>query len=1099
LQQLPPAIGLFDLRLHNNLARVFTCQNSTLMKSNDCNQLLKSLYFIPIFLVLCICLTAQHAGQMNSRQIAASGLFKGNADWENPSLVDWNKEAAHAAFFWYDSKEKALADEKTTSPFYQSLDGQWKFNYTEKAKDRPTNFNLPTWNDKHWVTMVVPSNWELQGAGMPIYTNIIYPFPKNPPFVGDDNPVGTFRRNFTVPAAWNGQEIFLHFGSITGAAFVYVNGQKVGISKSAKLAAEFNITKYLKKGNNLLSVQIFRWHDGSYLEDQDFWRLTGIEREVFLFSLPKTAIWDYFLKPDLDETYKNGSFSANIQIRKFKPLVNSAAFLTLEIQDPEGNIKFTQKQTLQPNQDSMQTVSFSASIPNIRTWSAETPNLYNCIIRLTDNNGKLIHVTATKIGFRKVEIKNAQLLVNGKKVIFHGVNRHEHDERLGHVPTKELMIKDIQLMKQYNINSVRTAHYPNDPLWLKLCDEFGLYVVDEANVEIHGMGVSNSGQLDSTIHPAYLPEWAPSIMDRITRMVERDKNHASVITWSMGNECGNGNVFREAYRWIKARDNSRPVLFEQASEEWNTDIVSPMYPPIQYMKRYAADSTKTRPFIMCEYAHAMGNSSGNFQTYFDIIHSSKHMQGGFIWDWVDQGILQTNAYGKKFWAYGGDFGAGHLQNDENFCANGLVAADRSPHPGIYEVKKVYQNIVFKNLDWKTGMVEVHNRFNFIDLANYYFTWQLLKNGEVVYTDSFTVAIGPDQMKLQQLKLPVMQQGNEWFLNIFAYTKSATAAIPSGHEVAREQFGLDAKAFFNQLKQNTFSGEKSINTKREGNLLHFSTASVAGTFHLKQGKFTKYTINGFSPIQSFPEPYFWRAPTDNDFGNQMPQKLGFWRTAHQMLQLDTVKVEVQNNEMIKLVCEYHLTVAEVPYTLAYTILPTGVIQVDVSMDFKKKKMPELPRFGMRMQIPKTIDHIDFYGRGPWENYADRKSASFIGIYQQRIKDQFVANYIRPQENGYKTDIRWVKLYQSNSPEIIITGLQPISISALPYLSEDLDPGNSKKQQHPSDLNERKFISVHIDLNQRGLGGDNSWGAMPHEPYLLKANQYQYSYIIEPVLK
>ena len=1063
------------------------------MKLNDCKQLLKSVYLIPVFIVLTIGVNAQHSNAY--------------ADWENPSLVDWNKEPAHAAFFWYDSKEKAIADQKEKSPFYQSLNGQWKFNYTEHAKDRPLNFYLPNFNDQHWINMPVPSNWELQGAGMPIYTNIIYPFPKNPPFVGEDNPVGTFRRNFSVPETWNGQEVFLHFGSITGAAFVYVNGQKVGVSKSSKLAAEFNITKYLKKGTNQLAVQIFRWHDGSYLEDQDFWRLTGIEREVFLFALPKTSIWDFFLKPDLDETYKNGFFTASVQLRKFSKTAKASANLTIEIQDTDGQIRFTKTQKVLLNQDSMQSVEFATAIANVKTWSAETPNLYNCIIRLTDDAGKNIHTTASRIGFRKVEIKNAQLLVNGKKVIFHGVNRHEHDELLGHVPTRDLMIKDIQLMKQYNINSVRTAHYPNDPLWLKLCDEYGLYVVDEANVEIHGMGVSNNGQLDSTLHPAYLPEWAPSIMDRITRMIERDKNHASVVTWSMGNECGNGNVFRDAYKWIKERDASRPVLFEQASEEWNTDIVSPMYPTIQYMKKYAADTTKTRPFIMCEYAHAMGNSSGNFQTYFDIIHSSKHMQGGFIWDWVDQGILQTNAYGKKFWAYGGDFGAGHLQNDENFCANGLVAADRSPHPGIFEVKKVYQNIVFKNIDWKNGTVEVHNRYNFIDLSNYYFKWQLLKNGTVVHTDSFTLALGPEQMKLQQLKLPVMQEGSEWFLNIFAYTKSATALIPSGHEVAREQFAPDAKAFFSQLKQQnqmqtSASGatlNQQLQLKEEGNLIHFSAGVVSGTFNKKQGKFTKYTIKGFSPIQSFPEPYFWRAPTDNDFGNQMPQKLGFWRSAHLMLQLDTVKVEMQSNQWVKLVCEYHLSVAEIPYNIAYTILPSGSIQVDVSMDLKKKKLPEIPRFGMRMQVPKTFDHVDFYGRGPWENYADRKTASFIGIYQQKTKDQFVANYIRPQENGYKTDIRWLQLYQTDKPGIKITGLQPISFSALPYLTEDLDPGNTKKQQHPSDLNERKFINVHIDLNQRGLGGDNSWGAMPHEPYLLKANQYQYSYIIEPVLK
>lgn len=1016
-------------------------------------------------------------------------------DWENPILVDYNKEAPHASFFLFNNTNNVIEQNRNQSRFYKSLNGNWKFHYSNQAKNRPKNFQSGKSSGIKWSTLPVPSNWELKGSGMPIYTNIIYPFPKNPPFVGEDNPVGTYQTSFTVPSNWNGQQVLLHFGSITGAAFIYVNGSKVGISKASKTAAEFNITPYLKHGENILAVQVFRWHDGSYLEDQDFWRLSGIERDVFIYALPNLGIWDFFINADLDNSYTDGIFSASIALRKFKANTIQEADLLVEIQDQKGKTLYAEKKRVSTNADSIQQLVFEGKLNNPLKWSAENPNLYNCIISLKNTSGQLIHNTATKIGFRKVEIKNAQLLVNGKKVIFHGVNRHEHDEVLGHVPTKELMIKDIQLMKQHNINAVRTAHYPNDPLWLKLCDEYGLYVVDEANVEIHGMGVSNNGQLDTSIHPAYLPEWAPSIMDRIVRMVERDKNHASVVTWSMGNECGNGNVFRNAYSWIKMRDKSRPVLFEQASEEWNTDIVSPMYPSIQYMKKYAADSTKTRPFIMCEYAHAMGNSSGNFQTYFDIIHSSKHMQGGFIWDWVDQGLLATNSYGKKFWAYGGDFGAGSLQNDENFCANGLVAADRSLHPGIHEVKKVYQNIWFKNKDWQNGRITVHNNFNFTNLSNYLFKWVLLKNGSPVHSDSFSIELAPSFSKDVQLNLPSMQTADEWMLNLYAFTKTATIAIPKQHEIAREQFGGKSQQFFTQ--QSKKEGKLKIETN--GNLLHFQSGIVSGSFNIKLGKLVSYKNKNHALMFSFPEPYFWRAPTDNDFGNQMPQKLGFWRNAHQLLQLDTVKVAQQNAEGVEIECMYKMTAVDIPYNIVYTILNNGAIKIEASIHFQNKKLPELPRFGMRLNLPKLYSNIYFYGRGPWENYADRKTASFIGLYQQKASEQFVSNYIRPQENGYKTDIRWVQFYDEQNFGIKISGVQPICFSALPYTAEDLDPGNTKKQQHPSDLNERKFISVHIDLNQRGLGGDNSWGAYPHAPYLLKNNQYQYSYIVEPILK
>ncbi|HMP86664.1 MAG TPA: glycoside hydrolase family 2 TIM barrel-domain containing protein [Lacibacter sp.] len=985
-----------------------------------------------------------------------------------------------------------LQSDRLASPFYQSLNGTWRFVYAETPAQRPMNFYGFDVNDTGWAGIPVPSNWEMQGYGLPIYTNIIYPFPKNPPYVGNDNPVGTYRKKFTVPENWDDKQVFLHFGSITGAAFIYVNGKEAGMTKASKTAAEFNITPYLKKGENLLAVQVFRWHDGSYLEDQDFWRLSGIERDVYLHAFPSMGIWDFSLKADLDAKYVHGNFSAIVQLRQFSGHINRKARLKVELQDQSGTAVFSQMKNADMGEAASRDFSFSGTVKNPRKWSAEQPNLYNCIITVEDVKGGIIGTTSFKVGFRKVEIKNAQLLVNGKKVMVHGVNRHEHDEKVGHVPTRELMLKDIQLMKQFNINAVRTSHYPNDPYWLQLCDEYGLYVVDEANVEIHGMGVTLQGSFDSTHHPAYLPEWAPSITDRIQRMVHRDKNHASVIIWSMGNECGNGNVFRDAYNWIKKADPGRPVLFEQAGEEWNTDIVSPMYPPIAYMKRYAKDSTRKRPFIMCEFAHSMGNSTGNFQEYFDIIRSSRHMQGGFIWDWVDQGLLATNAEGEKYWAYGGDLGAGHLQHDENFCANGLVAADRSLHPAIYEVKKVYQPIHFTDVDWKNGRIRIHNHFNFTDLSGYYFKWELLQNGKPVASDTFSLNVLPGADAEKQINFSLADRKGERMLNVFAYTRKATALVPAGHEVAREQLGSKTSDYFAALTPP--AGELQITVNDQ--VLDFTSGAISGSFHLKQAKFTKYEFNHKPVAVQLPEPYFWRAPTDNDFGNQMPNKLGFWRSAHHLLNLDTVLVHPQHAAGVLIECRYTMTAVQVPYKLLYQVRSDGSLQVTAAIDMGKNQLPEIPRFGMRMSLPRSYDSIEFYGRGPWENYSDRNTASFLGWYKQSAGEQFVANYIRPQENGYRTDVRWVQFSGAGNHGVKITGLQPICFSALPYTAEDLDPGNSKKQQHPSDLNERTFLSVHIDLNQRGVGGDNSWGALPHPPYLLTGDKYSYSYLIEP---
>ena len=1022
--------------------------------------------------------------------------FAQQNDWENPTLVDQGKEKAHASFMLFDNANDVVKDDYSKSPYYQSLNGVWKFNYVDQHKNRNKEFFRSNLEDASWKTINVPSNWELNGFGIPIYTNLIYPHPKTPPFIGDNNPVGTYRKTFTVPENWQEREVLLHFGSISGCAFIYVNGKKVGMTKASKTPAEFNITPYLIKGINQLSVQVFRWSDASYLEDQDFWRLSGIERDVYLFSMPKQTIWDFFLKGDLDKNYKNGLFSASVDIRKFSAAQFTGGQVSVLLLDKNGKQVFSQTQRFNNLEDTIQTVNFSGVIKNPLKWNAEQPNLYDCILTFTDHNGKKLGLTGAKVGFRKVEIKNAQLLINGVAVNVHGVNKHEHDEVNGRTVSKALMLQDIKLMKELNINSVRLSHYPNDPLWYKLCDEYGLYLVDEANIETHGMGAELQGNFDKSKHPAYLPAWAAAHTDRIVRMVERDKNHPSVILWSLGNECGNGPVFKDNYKWLKNRDNTRMVMFEQAGEDLNTDIVCPMYPSIAAMTKYASDTTKTRPYIMCEFSHAMGNSSGNFQEYFDIIRSSKHMQGGFIWDWADQGIKSTNANGKTYWAYGGDLGSFYWQNDENFLANGLVSANRNPHPGAYEVKKVYQYILFHSKNIANGSLMVENLHDFTNLDQYHFKWELLSNGVVIKTGNFSMNLPPHGQKEIKLEFPTLtaEPGTEIYFNVYALRKTESPMVPAGFEVAKEQFKFNGDFFAKPQIKNT-----NLKVENLANKLVFSAGDVSGEFDTKTAKFTQYSNKNGSSFTNFPEPYFWRAPTDNDFGNKMPERLGVWRSAHENKQLVSVQVAKQSDSGQLIKVNYQLNNIAVPYAVEYLIANDGSVKVTASMDMTGRDLPEMARFGMRTQLSDKYNHLTYYGRGPYENYSDRNTASFIGLFTDKVENQYHMGYIRPQESGNKTDVRWFSLTDEQGRGIKVEGIQPIAFTAIDHSTEDLDPGLTKKQQHPTDLPLRKNVYVHIDLKQRGLGGDTSWGAYPHRPYRLMDKKYSYSYVISLVEK
>jgi beta-galactosidase len=994
-------------------------------------------------------------------------------EWENPVVIDIGKEKPRSFFIPLANAQET----KATSTLTKSLNGQWKFNYVDKPADSPTDFFTTTFNDATWKQITVPSNWELQGFGIPIYTNITYPFPKNPPYIDHAyNPVGSYRTNFTIPENWTGSNILLHFGSITGCTYVWVNGQQVGLTKNSKSPAEFDITKYLQKGNNILAVQVFRWHDGSYLEDQDFWRISGIERDVTLIARGNSFVKDVELNSSLENNYTTGTLKISCKVVSKNVALPNVTFSLFD----DANKKIAETSSTNNN--------FSIiKIKNVKPWSAEKPNLYNYILNIGN-----VEFIKGKIGFRKIEIINGNLLVNGKRILVKGVNRHEHDEVNGHVPNEALMLKDIKLMKQHNINTVRASHYPNDPRWYELCDEYGLYVVNEANIESHAMGACWQGPWDTSKHVAYRPEWEAAHWDRIKRMYERDKNVTSVIVWSLGNECGNGKVFKDAYKWLKQTDPSRPIMFEQAGEEENTDIVAPMYPRIWQMKKYATDASQKRPYIMCEYSHAMGNSSGNFKQYWDIIRSSKNMQGGCIWDWVDQGILTKDEVGRPYWGYGGDFGSQNFTNDENFCANGIVAADRTIHPAIIEVKKVYSNIIFKEVDSSAGKFSVTNEYNFTTLNEFDIKATLNKNGKEIISTVINLNTKPGETETFTLPKSFLQNasnGEELTIQFYAYTKNASAAIPAQHEVATEQFIYQNNYFKTQLRS---SGKLQIETK--GNELKFNNDKIYGSFNTQNGNWNYYTLKDKWLISNLPQPYFWRAFTDNDYGNNMPNNLGVWRTAHNNRKVLSTKIIHKSNDSVLLQVDYLLTDINAPYTLLYKVDADATVTITASIDMSGLQLPELPRFGMRMELPKEVEAFSYYGRGPFENYADRNTAAHLGIYNTTVTEQYT-KYIRPQENGYKTDTRWLQFNNPTQGIIKIEAVNaPFCFSALHNYTEDYDAGTTKKNLHPSDVTPRKFTVLQIDYAQRGVGGDDSWGALPHDEYRLLNKKYSYSYKI-----
>ncbi|MGV8829806.1 MAG: glycoside hydrolase family 2 TIM barrel-domain containing protein [Breznakibacter sp.] len=1013
-------------------------------------------------------------------------------DWENPAVFGINKEAPRAFFIPYPDEASAKARQWMESAYVHDLNGTWKFHWSYSPDQRPADFYKTDFPVDGWNNIQVPSNWELQGYGTPIYTNVAYPFPKNQPFIEHQhNPVGSYKRTFELPVNWENRRVVLHFEAGTSAMYVWVNGQKVGYSQVTKSPVEFDITKYLHKGTNDLAVEVYRWSDGSYLEDQDFWRLSGIDRNVFLISTGQVRIDDFFVKAGLDKGYKDGTFSLDLKVRNYLDQACSG-FLLATVLDASGKPVYKSKKGWTAPANGAANVIDSSWVKRVNQWSAETPYLYQLLLSLYDQDGKLVESTSQMVGFRSVELKNSQLLVNGKAVLVKGVNLHEHHPITGHYVDRATMLKDIEVMKSHNVNAVRTSHYPHSTLWMSLCDQYGLYLVDEANIETHGMGAEWQGWFDKSTHPAYLPQWHGAHMDRISRLVERDKNHPSVIIWSLGNECGNGPVFHDAYKWIKGRDNTRLVQFEQAGENENTDVVCPMYPRINSMQRYADKENPGRPYIMCEYSHAMGNSNGNFKEYWDMIRSKPHMQGGFIWDWVDQGLLAKNLVGDPFWAYGGDLGGYKYTHDENFCLNGVVFPDRTPHPGLMEVKHQYQNIHFTAVDLSKGLLAVYNEHSFTNLDQFSYKWVLLKNGRSFASGDFFCKANPGETQHVKLDLPQVkpEKGVEYMLNLFALTREDKNLMPAGHEVARNEFAYDANDYF--VAPERPIGKPSV--KEERGTVILSANDVEVRIGKNSGLVNRMVANGRWLVTSELAPDFWRAPTDNDFGNGMPTRCNIWRAAGKNRELKSFVISEEDNAVV-VIADFILRDVQSSYQLKYTMDGSGSLRVDVSYEAGSDKLPHMPRFGMLLPMSGEFDQFAYYGRGPWENYNDRNSSSFLGVFEGDVRDQYVP-YIRPQENGYKTDIRWMALTNHEGYGLRVEGLQPLSGSALHFDSSDFDPGLTKKQQHSSDVHPRKNVFLRIDLLQCGVGGDDSWGAWTHKQYRLENSRYTYSFVLKP---
>lgn len=1015
-------------------------------------------------------------------------------DWENEAVFERNKEDPHVTFFSFRDLEQARANEPSTSPDYVSLNGTWKFHWTRMPADRPVFFYEDDYDVSGWDDIQVPGNWELQGYGIPMYTNFGYLFEKDWPRVPHDwNPVGSYRRELTVPETFRDREIFLHFGAVKSAMYVWVNGRQVGYSQGSKLPAEFRVTDFLQVGINSVAVEVYRWSDGTYLEDQDLWRISGIERDVYLYSTPKVRVEDFFARASLDNDYGGGTLDVSVDLRNHTPERAGEHRLRMTLAELDSLAPlFTWTGTVDVPASGDASLDLGGVVPSPRRWSAETPNLYTLYVELLDPFGGLIEVTRSNVGFRRVEVKDGMLHVNGVPIYIKGVNRHEHDPVMGHYVSEESMRHEMELMKQFNINAVRTSHYPNDPLWYALADTYGLYIVDEANIESHGY--------ESEVTLGNQPAWEEAHLARARRMVERDKNHPSIIIWSLGNEAGNGVNFYATYDWVKKRDPSRPVQYERALLDDNTDIYVPMYSPIERIEEYARTDPE-RPLILCEYAHAMGNSVGNLQDYWDTFEKYDALQGGFIWDWIDQGFLKKNASGEEFFAYGEDYGGPKQPFYGNFLINGLVQPDHQPNPHLWEVRKVYQNIKIEPVDWRVGIdlaempIRVTNKFAFTNLSKYAFVWRVEGDGVVAAEGELPeIDLEPGESRVMSLPLPAIEAepGREYFLTVSARTRQVEAGLEVGHVAAWDQMKLPTSSPSTATNAGSLPaltvGEDDRNVTVRGE--RFSMA-----FDRSTGAMSSYVYDGTELVRTGLVPNFWRGPTDNDVGHKMPEWAASWLRDSRKRNVTDVSVERMAENRVVIAVTFELAATSSTFQARYEILGNGVVHVQNEFEVGADGVPDLPRLGMAMTMPGPFTRVAWLGRGPHESYTDRKTGAAIGLYNGIVWEQHHP-YVRPQENGNKVDVRWIAVTNGEGRGFLAVGDLLLSTSVHQYLLSDLDyeEGNLK---HTYDVKPRDLVTWNLDFRQMGVGGDDSWGAKPHPPYMIPAGEYSYSFWLRPI--
>ena len=1014
-------------------------------------------------------------------------------DWENPAVFARGKLAARATGFPFESRDLALAGDMAASRRFRSLNGDWKFAFSPGVDQRPKDFWRDDFDVSGWKTIKVPADWQAEGYDQPRYNNITYPFAADRPLIPHaTNPVGSYRRDFEVPADWKGGEVILHIGAANSAYYVWVNGKAVGYSEDSKLPSEFDVSPYLRPGTNSVSIEVYRWSDGSYIEDQDFWRVSGIERDVWLMAAPAVRARDLFAHAGLDKTYRDGQLSVEVDVSRAVAgtkvratlLDGDRTVLTREAAPAKGR------------------VTLAASVPGVRTWSAETPNLYTLLVEVLDAKGSVIQATASRIGFRTVENKNGQVMVNGRPIIIRGVNRHEHDPDTFHVISETSMRRDIELMKRSNVNAVRTSHYPNDERWYALADEYGLYVMDEANIESHAY--LSKGEDNPTEREVYElgfdPAWEAAHVSRVANMVERDKNHPSIIFWSLGNETGVGPNFEKAAAFVRKRDPDRLISFlgwstlDKHAPNAFVDIYAPMYDGLDRMVDYATDPRFTQPMIQCEYAHMQGNSGGVLKDYWDVIYAHpEKLQGGFVWDWVDQGMNGTTADGRHFWKTGGDYGP-NPGGDIEF-GDGLNQPDRTPNPQLHELKKVYQPIAFEAVDAATGRFRVVNRNDFRDLSGFDLEWELLEDGAPAARGALpalaTAARAADNVSLT---LPAASApGVERVITLRARAKAGTIPlVPAGDVVAWDQFVLPAatpRAFPSQ------SPKGEIALVDDGKTIRLSARDAELIIDRQTGLVTRYAVGG-ETLLSGGAPNFFRALTDNDLGAKVDRTHAIWRGFTEARDVRSIAVQASPSGARTVAIDYVYGAGAVRFLSTYVMQPDGTVIVTGRFTPNRGDLPDPLRVGLAFSMPSALTDVAWYGRGPYETYADRKWSGALGLWHGRIADQN-HDFMRPQETGNKVDVRWMDIGLPHGDGVRITGAAPLSMNVLAFPYEDLQrraPGTWRS----SDIRPHDHVSLLVDAAQVGLGGDDTWtlSARAHVEYRIPLAPLTFTFTLSP---